>query len=134
MWCKCKSPNGASIRSPKSKHGVQTGWGVGSKGAGSKQGRVKRGLLYPNQQCPWIQLNNYLYNNKCTCDVSKCKISKISVRVQSPNAVSVRSPKSKHRVQMVLLYPMYIRQNITAGWKVFPAVLHSCFLSTHQLN
>ena len=66
-------------------HRVQMGWG-----AGSIWGRVQTGLLYPNQQCPQRQSN--LYNNNCTCAVS--------VRVQSLNGVSVRSPKSKHVVQM----------------------------------
>ena len=44
------------------------GWGVGSK-----WGRSKSGLLY---------------NNNCTCDVCKCKIPIITVRVQSQNTGS----------------------------------------------
>ena len=60
-WCKYK----------KSK--VQT-WGPNGVGCGVQMGQVQTGLLY---------------NNNCTCDVSKCKVSKNNCK----------SPKSKHGVQ-----------------------------------
>ena len=61
-WCKYK----------KSK--VQT-WGPNGVGCGVQMGQVQTGLLY---------------NNSCTCDVSKCKVSKNNCK----------SPKSKHGSKM----------------------------------